>query len=182
VDISGQLLIYTANLGMSVYRVDEVRTGVIEAIRALGGVMTLETATQVTMRVPAQRFTEALEQVEALGDVVSRYVQAQDVGEEFRDLTIRIETLEAMRARVARLLEQAPNVEAALAVEQHLERITLDLERLKGRQRYLASQVSFSTITVTFAERQVEDIARGPFELPIDWLRQIGLTNLMRLR
>jgi hypothetical protein len=35
---------------------------------------------------------------------------------------------------------------------------------------------------VTFQERQVEDIARGIFKLPFDWIQQIGLTNLMRLR
>ncbi len=182
IDTSGPLLVYTANLGMSVYRVDEVRANVIAAIRELGGVLTVETGNQVTVRVPAARFDEALTRIQALGDVVSRHVQAQDVGEEFRDLTIRIETLEAMRRRVERLLDQAQNVQAALEVEQHLERIIMQLEQLKGRQRFLANQVMLSTITVTFQERQVEDIARGIFELPFDWIRQIGLTNLMRLR
>jgi hypothetical protein len=182
VDAAGPLLVYTANLGMSVYRVDEVRTNVIAAVRELGGFMTIETATQVTLRVPAARFREALERIEALGDIVSRHVQAQDVGEEFRDLTIRIETLEAMRRRVERLLEQAQNVQAALEVERHLERITVELETLKGRQRFLASQVALSTVTVTFQERQAEDIARGIFVLPFDWIRRVGLTHLMRLR
>lgn len=182
VDVSGPLLVYTANLGMSVYRVDEVRTNVVAAIRELGGVMTLETANKVTVRIPAARFQEALDRIQALGDVVSRVVQAQDVGEEFRDILIRIETLEAMRRRVERLLDQAQNVQGALEVEQHLERITVELERLKGRQRFLADQVALSTITVTFQERQVEDIARGIFVLPFDWIRQIGLTSLMRLQ
>jgi hypothetical protein len=176
------LLVYTAHLAMSVYRVDEVREGVITAVRELGGVMTLESAAQVTVRVPAARFQEALDRVEELGEVVSRNVRAQDVGEEFRDIGIRIETLEAMRRRVERLLEQAQDVQAALEVERHLERITVELERLKGRQRFLADQVALSTITVTFQERQVEDIARGIFKLPFDWIRQIGLTSLMRLR
>lgn len=182
VDVSGPLLVYTANLGMSVYRVDEVRANVISAARELGGVLTVETANQVTVRVPAARFEEALERIEALGDITSRHVQAQDVGEEFRDLTIRIETLEAMRKRIERLLDQAQNVQAALEVERHLERVTVELERLKGRQRFLADQVALSTITVRFEERQVEEIARGIFVLPFDWIRQIGLTNLMRLR
>jgi hypothetical protein len=132
---AGPMLVYTAHLAMSVYRVKEVREGVIAAIREIGGVLTLETATQVTVRIPAARFQEALTRIEELGEVVSRNVHAQDVGEEFRDVGIRIETLEAMRRRVERLLDQAQDVQAALQVEQHLERITVELERLKGRRR-----------------------------------------------
>jgi hypothetical protein len=117
---AGPMLVYTAHLAMSVYRVKEVREGVIAAIRELGGVLTLETATQVTVRVPAARFQEALERIEELGEVVNRNVHAQDVGEEFRDIGIRIETLEAMRRRVERLLDQAPNVQAAVKGGNHL--------------------------------------------------------------
>ncbi|MCZ7687465.1 MAG: DUF4349 domain-containing protein [Sandaracinaceae bacterium] len=91
--------------------------------------------------------------MQALGDVLTRRVDVQDVTEEFRDIETRIQTLEAMRRRVQQLLERATDVQAALAVEQHLERITVELERLRGRLRFLADRVSFSTITVRFQER-----------------------------
>jgi hypothetical protein len=182
VDTSGPLLVYTAQLVMSVYRVPEVKQSVLAVAQELGGHLTLETTDRITLRVPAPRFEEALDRIQALGDVLSRTVQAQDVGEEFRDLTTRIENLEAIRRRVEQLLADAHDVQAALQIEQHLERITLELERLKGRQRFLADRVALSTITVAFQERQVEDIARGVFQLPFDWIHAIGLTNLMRLR
>ncbi len=182
VDTSGPLLVYTAQLVMSVYRVPEVKQSVLAAAQALGGHLTIETTDRITLRVPAQRFQEALDRIQALGDVLSRTVEAQDVGEEFRDLTTRIENLEAIRRRVEQLLADAHDVQAALQIEQHLERITLELEHLKGRQRFLADRVALSTITVVFQERQVEDIARGVFQLPFEWIHALGLTNLMRLR
>src|SRR5690606_32203046 len=103
----------------------------------------------------------------------------QDVTEEFRDVQQRIRTLESMRARVEQLLAQAGDVAAALAVEQHLERITVELEQLQGRLRFLSDRVAYSTITIRFAQRSE---ARAPeFELPFVWLRGVGLPTLLSL-
>lgn len=176
---SQPLLIYQAELGMAVHQVSANQDRVEAVARELGGFLASRTDDTIVVRVPARAFEEAMARIRELGDVLSRRVEVQDVTEEFRDVETRIRTLEAMRRRVEELLAQARDVQAALAVEQHLERITVQLEQLRGRLRFLADRVAFSTITVRFRERTE---ARAPhFELPFPWLRQLGLQRLLRL-
>jgi hypothetical protein len=109
-------------------------------------------------------------------------VATLDVSEEFRDLQIRIQNSEAMRDRLEQLLRQANNVEQALQVERELERITELIETMKGRLRFLADRVAYSTITVLFQPRPRETLEDpDSFRLPFPWLDQLGLRNLLNL-
>ena len=88
-----------------------------------------------------------------------------------------------MRRRVEALLAQAQTVEDALRVEQELHRITDELERMRGRQRFLADRISLSTITVLFRPRPREMVGQPDVvELPFAWLDQLGLSTLLQLR
>ncbi len=176
----GPLLIYTANVALAVHQVADQQTRIEALVREVGGHLHHRGDAEITVRVPAEAFESVLAQILELGDVLSRDVSVQDVSEEFHDLQTRIRTLEAMYARVSQLLASANDVENALAVEQHLERITLELERIRGRLRFLADRVAFSTITVRFTERAT--VTTPTFELPFAWLRSLGLENLMRLQ
>lgn len=176
---SAPLLVYDAHLGLAVHQVSAKQDRVEAIAREAGGFLASRTDDTIIIRVPARAFDRAMAEVQALGDVLTRRVDVQDVTEEFRDIETRIQTLEAMRRRVQQLLERATDVQAALAVEQHLERITVELERLRGRLRFLADRVSFSTITVRFQERA--ETSEPEFQLPFPWLQQLGLQRLLRL-
>ncbi len=176
----GPLLVYTADLALAVHQVSEKQEMVEAIAREAGGHLDQRTGDQIRIRVPAENFDRALAQVLDLGDVLSRDVSVQDVTEEFHDLSLRIRTLEAMYARIQQLLERAEDVEQALAVEQHMQRITMELEQLRGRLRFLSNRLAFSTITVRFQERG--SVTEPTFALPFRWLRALGLQNLMRFR
>jgi hypothetical protein len=81
-------------------------------------------------------------------EVVGESVSSQDVTEEFVDLTARLANLEATANRVRNFLDEAKNVEEALAVNQELSRLESDIESLKGRIQYLSQSAAFSTLTV----------------------------------
>jgi hypothetical protein len=138
---------------------------------------------RIVVRVPAPHFRAFIETVEGTGDVLHRQIDAQDVGEEFRDVEIRIRNLEAVRDRIAELLERGLSVEQVLVVERELERVTSELERMRGRQRYLADRIAYSTITVLFQPAPREEIDQPDiFQLPFSWLDSLGLSNLLNLR
>lgn len=183
VDTSGSLLIYTATLYLAVYEVAEAQERILDAARALDGFVFAESDESIVVRVPAPRFHQLLAEITQAGDLIHREVQAQDVSEEFHDIDIRIRNLEAMRTRVEALLARASNIEEALQVEEQLRRITEELERLRGRQRFLADRIAFSTITVMFRPRPRESLGQSEiFELPFAWLETLGLSNLLNLR
>jgi hypothetical protein len=182
-DTSGPLLIYTATIAMAVFEVRATQTQLLERARSMGGVLAIQTDDRLVLRVPAERFDDFLSGIGELGDVLARDIQAQDVGEEFRDVAIRIRNLEVTRQRVEALLAQARDVEQALAVQRELERITTELEALRGRQRFLADRIAFSTITFVFRALPREQLAEEEiFQLPFRWLEQLGLPALLDVR
>jgi hypothetical protein len=181
VDLSQPLLIYTATLHLGVYQVEATQETVIGIINEVNGFLSQRTDNTIVVRVPAAQFQSVLDRIEDAGDVLHRQVEALDVGEEYRDLAIRIRNSEAMRDRLEQLLRQASNVEEALAVERELQRITESIEQMKGRLRWLSDRIAFSTITIHFQPRATETLSTDPFRLPFQWLDTLGLSNLLSL-
>ena len=180
-DVSGPLLVYTATLFLAVFEVQATQDALVERARTFGGVMTHRGDDRLVVRIPAGRFEEYLAGVGELGDVLHREVTAEDVGEEFRDVSLRIRNLDVVRQRLEALLSQANTVEAALSVQRELERVTTELESLRGRQRYLADRVALSTITFAFRAQPRETLERTTFRLPFPWLDSLGLSSLLEV-
>ena len=178
----GPLLIYQAVLHLAVYQVQDNQRSVITIAREMDGFLSQQSDTIVVIRVPAGRFQEALGRIEALGDVLHRNIQATDVSEEFRDTQIRLRNLEQVRDRLAALLAQARTVEESLQIERELERLTTEIESMKGRLRFLEDRIAFSTITVNFSPKETENLQGELFNLPFDFLYNLGLRTLMNLR
>lgn len=113
-------------------------------------------AWELLIRVPSQHFDSLLS---AIGQGVAffeqRAVSVEDVTEQFVDLSIRLRNKKAVEARYRELLAQANSVSEVLAVEKQLAELREDIEATEGRLRYLRNQVSYSTLRVTFYEREV---------------------------
>lgn len=179
---AGPLLIYEAELHMAVYKVESVQEQAIVAVRELGGYLSEHTdRTRLVLRVPAAQFDKLVARIEALGEVSHRFVRALDVTAQFRDLEMRLRNAEAVRDRLLKLLDKAPDVPQSLKVEQELDRVSERIEQMKGQLKLLSDQLAFSTITIQFSVKRTEVIA-DDFELPFEWLRTLGLQHLMRLR
>lgn len=119
----------------------------------------------VTIRVPAERFDDALADIVAIGRVLSSSVTADDVTEEYVDLVAQRDSLSNQLAQYNRLLAKGQNVSEILDVQKEIERVQVQLDRIVGRMKYLDSRTSFSTITVSLSEpAQVE--APGGYSVP----------------
>ncbi len=103
----------------------------------------------LVLRVPAQRYEQAVDELEALGQTVSRNRNAQDVTQEVVDVATRIETQEASIDRLQTLLGEATKIGDILAIETELTSRIAELESLKARQEQLAAMTDLATITVT---------------------------------
>lgn len=167
-----RLMIYTAALRVVVPDIARAIESVRTTAEQLGGHLQEIDGTTITVRVPASRFQEALSACEKLGEVTQRHVRAQDITEEMRDLKIRLENAEQVRQRFVALLEQSQKMEDTLKIEVELQRVTEMIELLKGKIRYLSSQVAFSTLSVQFNSPlpQQQVVAAIPFP----WVRNLG--------
>jgi hypothetical protein len=140
---------------------DAIRDAAAVASAGGGFVLSTEVAReggatgQVILRVPSTGFEDALAQVEELGTVESKRVSGEDVGEEFVDLEARLRNFEAQETVLLRLMDRAASVSDTVKVQRALTGVQLEVERIRGRLRFLEDQTSFGTITASFREAGV---------------------------
>jgi hypothetical protein len=174
------MLIYRATIHLAVFEARKSIDKVEALAKSLGGYLVQRSDSSIVVRVPAKTFDSALETVSKVGDELHRQVQVQDVTAEFRDMQIRLKNLQAVRIRLAALLDRAKTVEEALRVERELERVAGNIESIKGKLKFFSELISFSTITVNFQARPAESIS-SEVKLPFPWLNRLGLGRLLNL-
>ena len=70
---------------------------------------------------------------------------------EFVDLESRLRNLEATRDRLRTFLDDAQDVDEALAVNRELSQIEAEIEQVRGRMNYLSGRATYSTISVNLS-------------------------------
>lgn len=104
------------------------------------------------IRVPADRFDEAMADLRALGTVERQELAGRDVTAEFVDLEARLRTWEAQEAVLLDLMSQAKTIEATLRVQRELQDVQLRIEEIEGQLRYLENRTDLATIQVSLHE------------------------------
>ena len=123
----------------------------------------------LVLRIPAENYDSALSRLRELGRVESLEESGQDVSKEFVDLNARIRQLRAVEAQLLELLQRADDVPAALAVQNQLSQVQLDLEQARGRLQYLDNRVAFATISMSMHELSVVAPQDGGFKIVDAW-------------
>ncbi|HEX6751266.1 MAG TPA: DUF4349 domain-containing protein [Longimicrobium sp.] len=106
------------------------------------------------LKIPSARWDQALGGLKPVGKLESQQTSTEDVGEEYVDVTARMQNARRLEERLVTLLAtRTGRLEDVLAVERELARVREEIERYEGRLRYLRSRVSMSTLTVVLHER-----------------------------
>ena len=139
----------------------------------------------VTIRVPADRFDEVMEEIKALAIKVEReQINARDVTEQFVDFEARLKNLRAEEEQYLKIIKKAETVEDMLAVERELSRVRGQIERIEGQLKFLSRQIDMSTITAhltALAEVEVFGVQWRPLIVAKQALKGLfeGLTKFV---
>ncbi|HEX4438688.1 MAG TPA: DUF4349 domain-containing protein [Thermoanaerobaculia bacterium] len=107
----------------------------------------------LSLRVPADRFGEALRRLSELGRVRARAIQTQDVSREYFDLETRVRVKRDAEERMREVLRNRPaRLTDIVAAEQELTRIVEEIETMEGQHRFYDRQVAMATLSVTLFE------------------------------
>jgi len=152
---TAQVTIEVVSLDSAVVRLRQIAAslgGYVANSSFAGGEQQLRSAT-LELKVPAARFDGAIGMLRGVGEVEGETVQAQDVGEEFVDVTARVANARRLESRLIELLaNRTGKLQDVLSVERELARVREEIERYEGRLRYLQSRTAVSTIAVTVHE------------------------------
>ena len=106
----------------------------------------------LTLRVPAAKFTDVVNQLAGLGTEETRGISTEDVTEETVDLDARIAVQQARVDSGRRLLAEADSLNDLVMLEKEVATRESDLASLQAKKRRLADLTALSTITVVLLD------------------------------
>jgi hypothetical protein len=119
------------------------------------------------LKIPSTNYDRAVGSLSTIGKVETVASNAQDVGEEFVDITARVTNARRLEERLISLLaNRTGKLDEVLRVERELARVREEIERYEGRLRYLSSRVALSTLSITVHEPS-PILGNNPGENPI---------------
>jgi hypothetical protein len=123
-----------------------------------------ERRASVTIRVPAARYVDVLAAVRGLAtNVEAERGTANDVTEEYTDLRSRLRNLEATEQQLLTYLSQAKNIQETFQVQDRINQVRLEIDRLKGRINLYDRITELATIQVQLRpEAAVAQAAKEP--------------------
>jgi len=160
--VSQRLVVRNATLDIVVQDPEATMNALVQVAANLGGyVVSSELSTlrlrngrevpqaTVKLRVPAERFEQALQAIrEQALRVSGERISGQDVTEEYVDLQARVKNLRAAEQQLQEIMDQATRTEDVLQVYRELTNVRGEIERLEGRIRYLQQSAAMSAIEV----------------------------------
>lgn len=162
-----QKIIKEASLRFETNDLDETFNQIQKAIKESGASVQIDSEGKdynsvfrnITVRVPSQNFDSFIENVsKGVSYFERKEISAQDVTEEYIDLTSRLNTKRKLEKRYLEILQKANKISEILEIEKQLSAIREEIEAKEGQLKYLESRVSESTITIEFyktiAEKQ----------------------------
>lgn len=152
---TARAIVYTADLRVRAKNVDTGAALAKQFVAAAGGHVANESSStrppnaMVVFRIPAEKYNTVLDQLSnRVGTRLSLRQQAEDVTAEVADVASRVKSAESTLASFRKLLNRANTIGEVLNVEQEISRREADLEALQARQKSLARQTRFATVTM----------------------------------
>ncbi len=128
--------------------------GFVANMSSQGGEEQMRSAS-LEIRMPSARFEQTMQSLGTIGEIESRNVSSEDVGEEFVDIEARMKNARRLEERLIELLaNRTGKLSDVLSVERELARVREEIERSEGRMRYLRTRAAVSTIHVNMHERR----------------------------
>jgi len=184
---TGQAFVEVQKLDPAVLRIRQLAAqvgGYIANSSMSGGRDQIRQAT-LEIKIPSARYDEAVNSLATIGKVETVNSQAQDIGEEFVDVTARVANARRLEERLINLLSnRTGKLDEVLRVERELARVREEIERYEGRLRYLGTRVATSTLTIAVHE-PAPIIGNNPGENPIAaalrraWVNFIALLSAL---
>ncbi len=165
-----RMIIKTAELSLTVKDAAASLETVKSTVAALGGFVSNSQTTRVnkdqvrvnvTVRVPADKFDDALAQIkQATIRVNSEHIGGQDVTEQYTDLNPQLNNLEATEKELLALMttvrEKTSSAQDILAVQREINNVRMQIDQLTGRIQYLERSTAMATITLDLVPDSLE--------------------------
>ena len=163
--LTDRKLIKTVDLNAETEDLDALLEAVTQRVTELGGYVENQRvyngsayssrrsrSASMTIRIPADMLEGFVDHVASHTNIVSRYVNVDDVTLAYVATESRVAALETEQARLLELMAKAETVSDLLEVEARLTDVRYELESVTTQMNVLKNQVSYGTVNLNVDE------------------------------
>jgi hypothetical protein len=115
---------------------------------------------QVVVKVLPENLDLFLQKLRGLGELKNQTVGTEDVTKAYFYIDSRLKNARVMEQRLIEMLKtKTGKVSDLLQVEKELGRVREEIEKMQGELKYWDSQIQFATVTISLAEKDMEEPA-----------------------
>lgn len=158
----GGMIVYTAEINMTVDNVEQTVNEIDELTQRLGGyyenrevVTSKYPSAYLSVRIPSDKLTEFTDAINATGDVTYFTQRGEDVSEYYRDNEARLETAKAKLKRLQELLGQATDISDIIEIESAIEEAEYEVDYYTGILNGMESKVDYATVSITIDQGEI---------------------------
>ena len=159
--VSGQKLIRTASLELETMEFESTNAALNELVAQMGGYMENSNLrnrssgyryAEYTLRIPAERYEEFLNQAGTLCHETWRSTSQEDISEMYYDTQGRLKTQQIKLERLQDLLAKAETMEDIITIESAISETEMLIDNYSGTLRHYDGKVDYATISVSLQE------------------------------
>ncbi|NLI40336.1 MAG: DUF4349 domain-containing protein [Caldisericales bacterium] len=175
-----QMMKKDGNISLKAEKPQEAANSIISIATKFGGdVLSMQSSGEetsqyfnMTIRVPSQKFDNAMQEVLKLGDKASVTTSSEDVTGEYIDLKSRLDSRTRKREALLTMLTKADKIGDLLSIHDRIADVEQEIENIKGQIQYLEGMASYSRITVDISPKDGLISTDGPSDF-VDGLGKI---------
>ncbi len=118
----------------------------------------------ITLRVPTDKFSEAMEQIQTFGSPINSNVSSTNISQQYQDVEAQLNNFKIEETRLLEYLKQATNVADMLAIESELSRVRTEIDTRTTTIKNWDIEMAYSTIYVSLYEKKISStVVNSPF-------------------
>ncbi|MDQ2986987.1 MAG: DUF4349 domain-containing protein [Armatimonadota bacterium] len=155
-------VIKTASLEVRVKSIDQAEAKVTSYVDSVRGYVENSSSSNLdgrspsmtlSVRIPQQKFSEALASFEKLGERTAKDIQSSDVSQAVVDMDARLKNLRSQEETYRAILRTARKIGEIIDVQERLSVIRGEIESMQAQRDSMAKLAALSTITLTLSQR-----------------------------
>ena len=171
IDVSKRLVVKSGTMSLEVENYDNAEKKVNEIAKSQNGFVANSNSSlnssgkksgTIVIKVPIDKYDALINDISAAGKVAAKNITSSDVTEEYIDLESRAKTQKELEQRLLKLLsEKTARLTDVVEVEEKLASVRQRIESIEGKMKYLMSQASYSTLSVSIYEPSLLQTTSG---------------------
>lgn len=168
-DLAERKIIRRVNMSMETRDFDALAESLSQAVASVGGyaessnVYSRSGSRQASyvFRIPSAKLDAFLTSLSALGNVLSRSENAEDVTLAYVDTESRIRALKAEETALLEMMEKASSLSDLMSIRSRLTDVRYQLDSYEAQLRKYDSLIDYSTVSVSVSEVERLSNIRG---------------------